>query len=48
MKWHETFLYTLMIIGWVFGIAASAGFWQTFFSFICPPYSWVVISELLI
>ena len=48
MKWHETFLYALIITGWVFGIAASTGFWQTFFSAIFPPYSWVVLAELLI
>lgn len=30
---------------WITGIVFAAGFWQTFFTIIFPPYSWYVAIE---
>lgn len=35
----------LMIVSWVFGIAAASGALSTFFALIFPPWAWVVLAE---
>lgn len=48
MKWSEVFLYLVMTVCWVCGIALAKGFWMTTICVLIFPVSWVVLAQHLI
>ncbi len=46
--WAEMVFYLVLIVWWIFGIAAVKGFWMTLIAFCFPPVAWVVLAELVL
>lgn len=44
----DSFLRTLMLVFWVFGIAVVKGFWLTVLAVCLPPAAWVFAAQWII